>query len=120
MTTLFQLYSPIDTLKATTRQLASLWQTGDKLLLLADTIAYIDWLYAYVDEHNFDAEDFDTDADENTSKLDISKLYILAEDLAQLTKTTITHLNLDNKKVQVLSQEEWVKLTLEVDKVVTL
>lgn len=115
MTTLFQLYSPIDSLKANIRQLASLWQTGDKLLLLADSIAYIDWLHAYVDEHNFDA-----DEDENLSKLDVNQLYILAEDLELLAETTITNLNLADKKVQVLSQEDWVKLTLAVDKVVTL
>ena len=115
MTTLFQLYSPIDSLKANIRQLAKLWQTDDKLLLLADSIAYIDWLHAYVDEHNFDA-----DGDENLSKLDINQLYVLAEDLELLAETTISNLNLTDKKVQVLSQDDWVKLTLEVDKVVTL
>ena len=48
------------------------------------------------------------------------QLYILAEDLELLAETTITNLNLADKKVQVLSQEDWVKLTLAVDKVVTL
>lgn len=126
MTTLFQLHSSIDKLKPQLRELAKLWQPQDKLLLLGETLAYVDWLIAYADEINSDEEEeyslsftIDQTADQNKTH---TSLYALTQDVEQLPTHTQNILGLSKEvsKLTLLSDDEWVALTLAVDKVVTL
>ncbi|WP_201543248.1 hypothetical protein [Psychrobacter sp. H7-1] len=111
MSTLFQLQAPMNTLKATVKELAPLWHAGDSLLLLAETSAYLPWLQVYINELNGD--------DESEYRIkNIHALYVLADDLAHLNETA--RVNLDVSKVHVISDAQWVALTQEVDRVVTL
>lgn len=88
-------------------QLALSWRSGDSLLLLGTTVAFIDWLKAYLTENQIDG---------------IASLYVLADDIAQLGDNTIAKLALDTKIDEVLSDTDWVNLTQDsqFDKVVTI
>ena len=52
--TLFQLHANPNSLKSALRNVAQLWQAGDAMILLGETVAYVDWLTAYVDEMQYD------------------------------------------------------------------
>lgn len=107
MTTLYQLHSTMDNLRRSTDQLALTWRRGDSLLLLGSTVAFIDWLKAYLNENEI---------------VGISAIYALADDISQLGETTTAKLNLETKIDKVMSDVEWVKLTQDsqFDKVVTI
>ncbi len=107
MTTLYQLHSTMDNLRRSTDQLALTWQRGDSLLLLGTTVAFIDWLSAYLKENEITG---------------VTAIYALADDVSQLGDDTATKLKLDTKITQLLSDMEWVKLTQDAqfDKVVTI
>lgn len=111
MSTLFQLYAPMNTLKAMVREMAPLWHSRDSILLLAETVAALPWLKTYIDDINYD--------DELLSQItDIDAIYVLSDDLAQLNEQAKENLNLS--KVSVINDNEWVQLTQSVDRVVTL
>ena len=110
MATLYQLHSSMDTLRRTTEQMALSWQAGDSILLLGTTVAYIDWLNAYLgDIENMEIET-------------IAGIYALTDDVAQLHKNTVAKLNLTTKLTGILSDTEWVTMTQDsrFDKVVTI
>ncbi len=110
MATLYQLHSSMDTLRRTTEQMALSWQTGDSILLLGTTVAFIDWFNAYLgDIENMEIET-------------IAGIYALANDVAQLHENTAAKLNLAAKLTGILSDAEWVAMTQEsrFDKVVTI
>ncbi|WP_296403693.1 hypothetical protein [Psychrobacter sp.] len=111
MSTLFQLHAPMNTLKALVKEMAPLWHSGDSILLLAETVAFLPWFEMYIDDINQD--------DEVTNQiLDIESIYVLADDIAQLNQTAKA--NLDLNKVKIIDDHQWVKLTQEVNRVVTL
>lgn len=111
MATLFQIYAPMNSLKAMVREMAQLWHPGDSLLLMADSAAYFSWLSVYIDDLNQD-EEFE-------SRIDgIDAIYVLADDIEALNDSA--KLNSDFSKVNVISDQQWVKLTQEVDRVITL
>lgn len=111
MSTLFQLHAPMNTLKAMVREMAPLWHSGDSILLLAETVAALPWLKTYIDDINYD--------DELLSQItDIKDIYILNDDLTQLSEQA--QANLDLSKVNVINDKEWVQLTQSVDRVITL
>lgn len=110
MATLYQLHSSMDTLRRSTEQMALSWQAGDNLLLLGTTVAYIDWLNAYLgDIENMEIET-------------IAGIYALTDDVAQLHENTVAKLNLTTKLTGILSDTEWVTMTQDsrFDKVVTI
>ncbi|MBP6496645.1 MAG: hypothetical protein KA291_09225 [Psychrobacter sp.] len=110
MATLYQLHSSMDTLRRSTEQMALSWQAGDNLLLLGTTVAYIDWLNAYLGDI------------ENMQIETIAGIYALADDVAQLHENTVAKLNLTTKLTGILSDTEWVTMTQDsrFDKVVTI
>lgn len=111
MSTLFQLHAPMNTLKAMVREMAPLWHSGDSILLLAETVAALPWLKTYIDDINYD--------DELLSQItDIEAIYVLNDDLAQLSEQA--RANLDLSKVSVINDKQWVQLTQSVDRVITL
>ncbi|WP_227430627.1 hypothetical protein [Psychrobacter sp. I-STPA6b] len=119
MTTLFQFHSTIDRLQDDIYQLATLWRHGDKLLLLGDSIAYIDWIIAYIDEIKIN----EIDTKESLSNFDIdttTALYVRVQDVEQLDNNTVSMLELEKKGIHLLDNQDWVELTLQVDKVITL
>ncbi|MGM8871762.1 hypothetical protein ACS8E3_08750 [Psychrobacter sp. 2Y5] len=107
MATLYQLHSTMDNLRRSTDQLALTWRSGDSLILLGTTVAFIDWLTAYLTENQIEG---------------IANLYALADDISQLDDNTITKLTLQTKIDAVLGDADWVKLTQDhrFDKVVTI
>lgn len=107
MATLYQLHSSMDTLRRSTTEMALTWRTGDSIVLLGTTVAFIDWLNAYVEDGDIQG---------------IASIYALADDAAQLSATTATQLNLDKKLTKLLTDNEWVQLTQDpqFDKVVTI
>ncbi len=107
MATLYQLHSTMDTLRSSTNEMALTWRAGDSIVLLGSTVAFIEWLNAYLN---------DADIEE------IKAIYALADDVAQLSVNTAAKLNLNAKLTSVLTDSEWVKLTQddEFDKVVTI
>jgi len=107
MATLYQLHSTMATLRRSTEEMSRTWRTGDSILLLGSTPAFIDWLNAYLNDSDIDG---------------IAGIYALADDIAQLTTNTTGKLNLETKLTAVLTDAEWVNLTQssQFDKVVTI
>lgn len=107
MATLYQLHSTMDMLRRSTEEMSRTWRAGDSIILLGTTVAFIDWLNAYLGESEIQ---------------DIAGIYALADDVVQLTTNTSAKLNLDVKLKGVLTDAEWVSLTQDAqfDKVVTI
>ncbi|WP_201526061.1 hypothetical protein [Psychrobacter frigidicola] len=107
MATLYQIHSTMDTLRRSTNELALTWRAGDSILLLGATVAFVDWLNAYLGDADIEG---------------ITGIYALAEDVAQLSTTTTSQLKLNAKLTALLTDSEWVKLTQDAsfDKVVTI
>lgn len=107
MATLYQLHSTMATLRRSTDEMARTWQTGDSILLLGATVAFIDWLNAYLIDNEIQG---------------VAGIYALADDVAQLTPHTSDTLNLENKLTAILTDTAWVTLTQDgqFDKVVTI
>ena len=112
MATLYQLHSNMDTLRKGANEMALTWRKGDSIILLGATVAFIDWLNAYLDDADIEG---------------VKAIYALADDVAQLGTNTIAKLNLSAKLTAVLTDDEWVKLTqnftspeTKFDKVVTI
>lgn len=112
MATLYQLHSAMDTLSRSTEEMAITWRSGDSILLLGATVAFIEWLQAYLDENEIQG---------------IAGIYALADDVAQLSDNTTAKLNLNTKLTGLLTDSEWVKMTqnanadeAKFDKVVTI
>ena len=107
MATLYQIHSTMDNLKRCTQQLALTWRVGDSLILLGSTVAFIDWLSAYVNDADIKG---------------IKNIYALADDVAQLSAHTQATLKLESKLTDLLTDNEWVTLTQDkqFDKVVTI
>lgn len=106
MATLYQLHSSMDKLRRSTEEISRTWHTGDSILLLGTTVAFIEWLNAYLNDSEIDG---------------IAGIYALADDITQLTENTTGKLNLESKLTRILTDEEWVELTQDsqFDKVVT-
>lgn len=107
MATLYQLHSAMDTLSRSTEELARTWHAGDSILLLGTTVAFIEWLNAYLDENEVEG---------------IAGIYALTDDVAQLSDNTTAKLNLNTKLTGLLTDSEWVKMTQDeqFDKMVTI
>jgi len=107
MATLYQLHSTMDTLRRSTEEMSRTWRTGDSILLLGSTPAFLDWFNAYLNDSDIDG---------------IAGMYALADDIAQLTPNTTGKLNLETKLTAILTDAEWVNLTQssQFDKVVTI
>ena len=111
MATLYQLQTTMATLRSSTSEMALTFQAGDSIILLGATVAFVDWLNAYLDDADIER---------------ITAIYALSSDVAQLSEHTAAALNLHSKLTQVLSDDDWVKLTLNAyndqrfDKVVTI
>lgn len=107
MATLYQLHNTMDRLERSTEEISLTWHTGDSILLLGTTVAFIDWLNAALSESDVNS---------------IAGIYALTDDVAQLTSDTATQLNLEAKLTGLLTDNEWVKLTQDeqFDKVVTI
>lgn len=115
MTTLYQLHSTMDALKSSTIEMSLSWRDGDSILLLGTTVAYIDWLNAYLADSDIEG---------------VKAIYALADDVAQLSThistnisaNTTAALNRNAKFTDILTDAEWVTLTRseQFDKVVTI
>ena len=112
MATLYQLHTTMDKLRSATIEMALTWQAGDSVMLLGATAAFIDWLNAYLNEAEIE---------------DINAIYALAADIEQLDTNTVATLNLKTKLTAILTDSDWVALTLNnyadnknFDKVVTI
>ena len=107
MATLYQLHSSMDTLRRSTEEMSRTWRTGDSIILLGATTAFIDWLNAYLNDSEIEG---------------IAAIYALTDDVAQLTASTTGTLNLETKLTDILTDEAWVNLTQDsqFDKVVTI
>lgn len=107
MATLYQLHSNMDTLRRCTSEMALMWRAGDSIILLGATVAFIEWLNAYLDDADIEG---------------IKAIYALTDDVAQLGVNTAAKLNLSARLTDVLTDSEWVSLTQDrqFDKVVTI
>ena len=111
MATLYQLQTTMDTLRSSTREMALTWQSGDSVILLGVTVAFIDWFDAYLNDADIEG---------------IKAIYALADDVSQLAINTVDKLNLSAKLTHILTDDDWIKLTLNAyhdqrfDKVVTI
>ncbi|MBI0425224.1 hypothetical protein [Psychrobacter sp. NG27] len=107
MATLYQLHSTMDTLRRSTEEMSRTWRKGDSIMLLGTTAAFIDWLNAYLNEHDIEH---------------IAGIYALGDDVAQLTTSATDKLSLETKLTRILTDAEWVTLTQDsqFDKVVMI
>ena len=110
MATLFQLHGNADNLKKQVTELRQLWQAGDSILLLGDSITLIDELQKQLKTNDIN----------NASNINTSNIYALANDLESLSPHSQDKLQLPTKVSQIRSDDDWVKLTQKMDKVVTL
>ncbi len=116
MSTLFQLHANMSTLKAITKDMAGLWHAGDSVLLLGETVAYLDWFAAYVDDINADDE-------VDNRIVSIHTVYLLTDDINALNDSATLNLDFTAVKpfaVKLLSDTDWVELTQKMTRVVTL
>lgn len=100
MATLYQIHSTMDTLRRSVDEMSRTWRTGDSILLLGSTVAFISWLDAYLSDSEIQG---------------IANIYALADDVAQLSNNTSAKLNLETKLSGLLTDEEWVNLTQNTD-----
>lgn len=100
MRTLYQIHADMTTLKSRIKQLEPLWQQGDGLLLLGNTLAYLDWLEAYLSESDLGGI------------TNIEHLYALKSDFETLDQTTQQLLQLSSRGCQLLTDEQWVAITV--------
>ena len=107
MATLYQLHSTMDTLRRSMDEMSRTWHSGDSIILLGTTVAFIDWLDAYLGDIEIE---------------NIASIYALADDISQLSVNTTDKLELSTKLSGVLTDDEWVSLTQDTqfDKVVTI
>ncbi|WP_299184613.1 hypothetical protein [uncultured Psychrobacter sp.] len=107
MATLYQLHSTMDKLRRSTEEMALTWRAGDSIVLLGATVAFVEWLNAYLGESDIEG---------------IAAIYALAGDVANLSDNTTAKLNLNAKLTGVLTDDEWVTMTQDpqFDKVVTI
>lgn len=96
MANLYQIHSTMDTLRRSVDEMSRTWRTGDSILLLGSTVAFISWLDAYLNDSEIQG---------------IANIYALADDVAQLSTNTSAKLNLETKLSGLLTDEEWVNLT---------
>ena len=96
MATLYQIHSTMDTLRRSVDEMSRTWRTGDSILLLGSTVAFISWLDAYLSDSEIQG---------------IANIYALADDVAQLSTNTSAKLNLETKLSGLLTDAEWVNLT---------
>ncbi|WP_314884946.1 hypothetical protein [Psychrobacter immobilis] len=96
MATLYQIHSTMDMLRRSVDKMSRTWRTGDSILLLGSTVAFISWLDAYLSDSEIQG---------------IANIYALADDVAQLSTNTSAKLNLETKLSGLLTDEEWVNLT---------
>ena len=96
MATLYQIHSTMDMLRRSVDKMSRTWRTGDSILLLGSTVAFISWLDAYLSDNEIQG---------------IANIYALADDVAQLSTNTSAKLNLEAKLSGLLTDEEWVNLT---------
>lgn len=102
MATLYQLHSTMDNLRRSSSEMALTWRAGDSILLLGSTVAFIEWLEAYLDESDIDRQT-------------IEAVYALADDIAQLSAATLAKLDLHTKLTGILTDEQWVAMTQNID-----
>ena len=100
MATLYQIHSTMDMLRRSVDKMSRTWRTGDSILLLGSTVAFISWLDAYLSDSEIQG---------------IANIYALADDVAQLSNNTSAKLNLETKLSGLLTDEEWVNLTQNTD-----
>lgn len=111
MPTLYQIHSTIDNLRSSTSEMARTWQAGDSIVLLGSTVAFVAWLDAYLNDADITG---------------VKAIYALQQDVAQLGDDTAAKLKLDSKLTALLTDAQWVDLTLNAyqnskfDKVVTI
>lgn len=108
MATLYQLHSSMDMLRRSTAEMARTWRAGDSILLLGATVAFADWLDAYLGDCDIRG---------------ITAIYALQDDIDALNMDAKERLNLSAKIDTVLSDSDWVTLTqndAQFDNVVTL
>ncbi|WP_350557837.1 hypothetical protein [Psychrobacter sp. CAL346-MNA-CIBAN-0220] len=112
MATLYQIHSTMDTLRHSVEEMALTWRAGDSILLLGATVAFVEWLNAYLGDGDIEG---------------IAGIYALADDVAQLSANTTAKLKLNAKLTDILTDSEWVRLTQDTnideakfDKVVTI
>lgn len=112
--TLFQLHANPNSLKSALRNVAQLWQAGDAMILLGETVAYVDWLTAYVDEMQYDEE-------LEHRITDIGAIYILTDDLDKLDNVAKSQVDFAIRDLcKVIDDEKWIALTQSAKRVVTI
>lgn len=99
MATLYQLHSTMDTLRRSTEEMSMTWRAGDSIVLLGTTVAFIEWLQAYLDDSDIQG---------------ITGIYALADDVAQLSENTTAKLNLNARLTGLLTDSEWVQMTQDI------
>lgn len=118
MSTLYQLHGNLAAIKQQVKALEMLWQPFDSIVLLGETVAYLDWIEAYIADSTIN---------------EVRKVYVLQADLDALDSHTQHLLDMSEKRCQIITDDDWVKLTLPIkesdnvtddwqvfDKVVTL
>lgn len=97
MRTLFQVHADMTSLKSRIKQLEPLWQPQDGILLLGETLAYLDWLEAYLAE---------------TDGLHVEYLFALQSDFEALDEHTRRLLNISSRRCELITDQQWVALTV--------
>lgn len=110
MATLYQLHSTIDMLESSAHKIALTWSPGDSIILLGNTVAFIDWLVACLIEIEVEG---------------ISAIYALKTDIELLGADIANKLKVNTKLTAILTDSEWVALTQnstteKFDKIVTV
>ncbi len=120
MATFFQLHSDLANLNRQLATIANYWQAGDGVLLMGQTVAFIDWVYDYYCHQSpivkSDSDDSKVDKVDTVTTI---KFYALQADFEVLTAQTQASIQ-QTDFVQFISDKEWVALTNSYDKIMTI
>ncbi|WP_169391584.1 MULTISPECIES: hypothetical protein [Psychrobacter] len=106
MATLYQIYSPMDTLRRHVIEMKTTWQADDSILLLGDTAMFIDWFGEYLSDVDIRG---------------VSAIYALKDDIDALPESIKSQIDLA-RFTDMLTDSDWVALcsSTRIDKVVTI
>lgn len=111
MATLFQLYSNLESIESDIKIIQTLWQENDAILLLGETIAFCQHISIL-------CQPFITpDISDNSQTL--QTYYALQKDIDKLTITLQKKIT-QTALIQVITDEEWIGLSMKFNKVVTI
>ncbi len=129
MSTLFQLHSDLSNLSRNLATISNYWQSDDGILLMGQTVAFIDWVHDYYcqqpqeqpqdDEQQYKQQGKHEKQSSCPKTFPKINFYALQADFEVLTKHTQASIQ-QTDFVKFVHDDEWVSLTNQYDNIMTI